>query len=92
MAFDLASLNLGSLGAALPSSNELANQIVTGALASVVLAGFKSQAGQDAVDPLHIFHKDGTSTIVGKTLPAATLSTLSGDQIKALAMQGYSFV
>ena len=91
MAFDVGSL-LGGLGQVLPSTNELANQVALGAATSVVLAGLKSQAGLDAVDPLHIFHKDGSSTVVGKTIPASALATLSADQIKALSAEGYSFV
>ena len=91
MAFDVGSL-LGGLGQVIPSTNELANQVALGAATSVVLAGLKSQAGLDAVDPLHIFHKDGSSTVVGKTIPASALAAMSPDQIKALAAAGYSFV
>lgn len=94
MSFDLASFSgiVGDVAKNLPSNNDIMNQVVTGAAASVVLAGLKSNAGQDAVDPLHLFHKDGSSTIVGKTLPASALATMGPDQIKALAAAGYSFV
>lgn len=83
---------LSDLSSAIPSTSDVLQQVLIGAGASVVLSGLKTQAGMDAVDPLHIIHKDGGSTIVGKTIPASALANLSGDQIKALASAGYSFV
>lgn len=91
MAFDLSSV-LGGVGNILPSQNELVNNIVLGAVTSVVLSGLKSQSGQDALDPLHLFHKDGTSTIVGKTISAAAFASLPPASQAMLMAQGYSIV
>ena len=42
----------------MPSTNELVQQLAVGTGLSVLMAGAKSSAGQDALDPLHLFHKD----------------------------------
>ena len=91
MAFDINSV-LGGLGSIVPSTNELANQIALGAATSVVLAGLKSSAGQDAVDPLHIFHKDGGSTIVGKTIAASAFNALDAAGKAQVLASGVSIV
>jgi hypothetical protein len=52
-----------------------------GAAATTVLAGIKTSQGQDALDPLHIFHKDVTpannpNVIVGPTVTASAFAAL----------------
>lgn len=95
MAFDLSALNLGNLTSAIPSTNEIANQLLTGAAVSVVLAGAKSAAGQDALDPLHIFHKQdpsGSTMVVGKTMPISAFNQLDAAGKQAVMAAGYSLV
>jgi hypothetical protein len=96
---------VGDLTSLIPSSGDLIQQVILGAGAGVVLAGLKSSAGLDAIDPLHIVPRPAVpatntspaipasvSTIVGKTMPAAALAGLSADQITAVGKAGYSFV
>lgn len=92
MAFDIGALSgiLGDLGKMLPSTNDLANQVVTGAVASVVMAGLKSQSGLDAIDPLHIIHPNGASTVVGgKTITAAAFASLPPASQAQILAAGY---
>ncbi len=72
-------------------------QVLLGAGASVVLAGLKTNAGVDAVDPLHIFHHPaaadgapgGTSSVVGKSITAAALGALPAATQAQILQQGY---
>lgn len=41
----------------LPSTNDLVTSLITGAIGTVVLSGAQTATGQNALDPLHIFHK-----------------------------------
>lgn len=95
MAFDLGSLGLGNILSALPSSNEVANQLVTGAVVSTILAGAKSPDGQNALDPLHIFHQQtpaGSTMVVGKTMPISAFNQLDAAGKQAVMTAGYSLV
>jgi hypothetical protein len=80
---------VGDLSSLIPSSSDILQQVLLGAGASVVLAGLKTQAGVDAVDPLHIFHKDGGSTVVGKTIPASAFASLDANGKSAVLAAGY---
>lgn len=88
---------VSDLTSLVPSSSDLINQVIVGAGASVVLAGLKSNAGQDAVDPFHIFHHpaptDGTaggvSTVVGKSITASALAALPASTQAQVLQQGY---
>lgn len=75
-----------------PSQSDILNQVLAGAAGTVVLSGLKSNAGQDAVDPLHLFHKDGSSTVIGPTIPASVFSALPAAQQQALMAQKYVVV
>lgn len=88
MAVDLTGV-LADLSSAIPSSSDVLQQVLLGAGASVVLAGLKSQAGLDAVDPLHIIHKDGTSTVVGKSITGASFSALAPAAQASVLAAGY---
>jgi hypothetical protein len=78
---------VGDLTNLIPSSNDLVQNVILGAGTSVVLAGLKSNSGQDALDPLHLFHKDGSSTVVGgKTISTAAFNALdAGGKAQVLA-------
>ncbi len=83
---------VGDLSSLIPSSSDVLQQVIVGAGASVVLAGLKTQAGVDAIDPLHIFHKDGGSTIVGKTIPASAFNALDAAGKAQVLASGVSIV
>lgn len=84
---DLSALGPINLGAILPSTSDIATNLALGAATSVVLAGVKSNAGQDALDPLHLFHHDAPpptpaqvnnpNVVVGPTATASALGALS---------------
>ncbi len=81
---------VGDLTNLIPSSSDVLQQVLLGAGASVVLSGLKTQAGVDAVDPLHIFHKDGGSTVVGgKTISGAAFAALDAGGKSQVLAAGY---
>ena len=80
---------VGDLVKNLPTNNDIANQVATGAIASVLLAGLKSQSGQDAIDPLHLIHPQGGSTVVGKSITAAAFGALPPDAQAKILAAGY---
>lgn len=82
---------LSDLQSAIPSSSDILQQVLIGAGASVVLSGLKTQAGMDAVDPLHIIHKspEAPSTVVGKSITAAAFSSMSPSAQAAILAAGY---
>lgn len=91
-------LNPANITAALPANftTDLASNIALGAASTVVLSGLKSVAGQDALDPLHLFHKDASgasvATTVGPTITSAAFSSLTQTDKDALIKQGYHIV
>lgn len=86
MAFDPTSFLAGIM----PNTTDLAQNIITGAAASVVLAGLKSQAGMDAIDPLHIIHPAGGSTVVGgKSITSAAFNALDAAGKSQVLAAGY---
>lgn len=82
MGFDISSLNVlgNSLSSMIPDSSSILSNIALGAATSVVVAGFKSQQGQDALDPLHLFHHDqpanNPNAVVGATISASAFAAL----------------
>ena len=95
MAVDLTGI-LGSLTSAIPSSSDILQQVIIGAGASVALAGLKSQAGLDAIDPLQIIHKDAPNNnpnnMVGATVTASAFAALPPASQAALAAGGVHIV
>lgn len=72
----LSNVNLNAL---LPSSGEILNNLALGAATSVVLAGIKTSAGKDALDPLGLFHgkeSNNPSAVVGPTITASAFAML----------------
>lgn len=72
---------LSDLSSAIPSSQDVLQQVMVGAGASVVLAGLKTNAGMDAIDPLHIIHKDtpnnNPNNVVGPTITSSAFGALT---------------
>lgn len=89
---------LSDLSSVIPSSSDVLQQLMIGAGASVVLAGLKTNAGMDAIDPLHIIHKDAQTgatvgtTVTGKTVPQSLWALMSPAQQEQLAGLGYTTV
>lgn len=91
---------VGDLTNLIPSSQDLIQQVVLGAGASVVLAGVKTSAGQDALDPLHLFHKDpppvaptnNPNGIVGPSITASAFAAMPAASQTALLAAGVHIV
>ena len=82
---------VSDLSSLIPSSSDILQQVIIGAGASVLLSGLKTNAGIDAVDPLHIFHKDA-SVVVGKTITGAAFAALPPATQAQLMAGGYTIV
>jgi hypothetical protein len=73
---------VGDLSNLIPSSSDILQQVIIGAGATTLLAGMKTGAGQDALDPLHLFHKDppaaanNPNVVIGPTITASAFSAL----------------
>jgi hypothetical protein len=81
----------------IPSSSDILNQVILGAGTSVVLAGLKSQAGQSALDPLGLFHKEtapanNPNAIVGPTITASAFAALPAATQTQLTAAGVHIV
>lgn len=72
----LSNVNLNSL---LPSSTDVLNNIALGAATSVVLAGIKTSAGQQALDPLGLFPhpSNNPNAVQGATITASAFASLA---------------
>jgi hypothetical protein len=95
----------GDVAGLLPSSGDILQQVIIGAGAGVVLAGLKSNAGLDAVDPLHLIPRPATpatatapaqpasvAVVVGKTIAASAFASLTPAIQDRLMSQGYVIV
>lgn len=98
MAFDISSLNIlgNSLSSMIPDSSSILSNIALGAATSVVVAGFKSSQGQDALDPLHLFHKDAPANnpnaVVGATITSSAFAALPATTQTTLIASGVHIV
>lgn len=93
-----------NLSAIMPSSTELLNNIALGAATSVVLAGVKSKAGQQALDPLGLFphpaegapaappNVNNPAAIVGPTITASAFAQLPPGVAAQLTAAGVHIV
>jgi hypothetical protein len=93
---------LSDLTSLLPSSGDLLQQVLLGAGASVVLSGLKSQAGLDAIDPLHLIPRPAVpatatapaqpaavSAVIGKSITVAAFASLPAASQAAVLAAGY---
>lgn len=92
MAFDPMAV-LTSLGGAGGLSSNLIQNIALGAGTSVVLAGLKTNAGMDAIDPLHLIPGHAAnpngSVVVGKSITSAAFNALTPAAQTQVLQQGY---
>jgi hypothetical protein len=95
----------GDMANMLPSSGDILQQVIIGAGAGVVLAGLKSNAGLDAVDPLHLIPRPAVAAtptapaqpasvavVVGKTVAGSVFATLTPAIQDRMMSQGYTVV
>lgn len=98
MGFDVSSLSSlsSSLGNLIPSSSDILQNVALGAATSVVLAGMKSSAGQDAIDPLGLFHQhapaNNPNAMVGPTVTASAFAAMPPATQAQLAAAGVHIV
>lgn len=95
MAIAVGADTIGSILGQLQSINlgDIASQMAIGAIATAGLAGVTSQAGQNALDPLHLVHKDGSQTAVGgKTISAAVFNGMDATGRAQILAAGYSII
>jgi hypothetical protein len=92
----------GDMAGLLPSSGDILQQVIIGAGAGVVLAGLKSNAGLDSIDPLHLIPRHavpattttpavpaGVTAVVGKSISAAAFASLTPAIQDRIMSQGY---
>ncbi len=75
---------LNAIVAAMPSSSALAQQLMTGAIGTVIVSGLQSQGGQNALDPLHLIFKPNTTTTTGATTTSTPTPTITAAAFAAL--------
>lgn len=87
---------VGDLTNLIPSSQDIVQNVILGAGTSVVLAGLKSQAGGDAIDPLHLFHQNAPNNnpnaVIGPTITASAFAALPPGSQQQLAASGVHIV
>ena len=95
----------GDMAGMLPSSGDILQQVIIGAGAGVVLAGLKSNAGLDAIDPLHLIPRPAVpatpttpavpasvAVVVGKTVAGSVFASLTPAIQDRMMSQGYTIV
>jgi hypothetical protein len=87
---DLSSLSAlqTNLGALVPSSTDILQQVAVGAASGVVLAGLKSQVASGALDPLGLFnHQQPAAGNAPPTVVSTTTITASAFSALPAALQ-----
>ena len=92
----------GSIGnlASSVSAQDVLTGILTTTAGTVVLSGLQSPGGQDAVDPLHLFHKPATASSPAATgvvsgpgvMPMSKFLALTPDQQKVIEALNYTII
>lgn len=89
----------GDVANLLPSQNDLLQQLIAGAAGTVVISGLQSAGGQNAVDPLHLFHKPATDAapaaqgaVQGQVMTMSKFLTLSPDQQKVIQAMNFTII
>jgi hypothetical protein len=87
------------LGNLIPSQTDVLNSVLAGAAGTVVLSGLQSNQGQDAVDPLHLFHHAATATtpavtgaVTGNVMSMSAFLALTPDQQKMIQALKYTII
>ncbi len=69
----------------LPSQNDLISQLIAGAAGTVVISGLQSAQGQDAVDPMHLFHKPAQPATPTAPAQPAQQGVIQGGQVMLMS-------
>lgn len=91
--------DIGNLASGINGQTILDN-LVVGAGGTLLLSGLQTQAGQDAIDPAHLFHKPATATspaitgVVqgGNVMTMSKFMALTPDQQKMIQAIGYTII
>ena len=90
--------DIGNLAGSV-SGQDIVQSILAGAAGTVVISGLKSQGGQDAVDPLHLFHHNppaggspATGVVQGNVITMSKFMALTPDQQKMFVALNYTVV
>ena len=86
--------DVGNLASSV-SMQDVVASIAAGALGTVVLSGAQTGAGQDAIDPLHIFHHAPTNTtgvVQGNVIKMSAFMALTAAQQKMFQAMGYTVI
>lgn len=101
MALNLSGIfgDIGNLAGSV-SGQDIVQSILAGAAGTVVISGLKSQGGQDAVDPLHLFHHNppanntppATGVVQGNVITMSKFMALTPDQQKMFVALNYTVI
>lgn len=96
--------DIGNLAGSV-SGQDVLNSILAGAAGTVVISGLQSPSGQDAVDPLHIFHRPATAAtnsapaqpastgvVQGQVMTMTKFMSLSPDQQKMIQAMNFTII
>jgi len=90
--------DIGNLAGSV-SGQDIVQSILAGAAGTVVISGLKSQGGQDAVDPLHLFHHNppagaptATGVVQGNVITMSKFMALTPDQQKMFVALNYTVI
>jgi hypothetical protein len=84
--------DVGNLASGI-TMQDIIQQVAIGSLGTVALAGAQTQAGQDALDPLHIFHhapSNTTGVVTGPVMPGSQFAALPAATQQALLAAHYT--
>lgn len=73
------------IGNLIPSQGAVLDSLLAGAAGTVVLSGLKSGEGQDAVDPLHLFHHQPAPAVAGAAAPSSVSGVVSGGGVMTMS-------
>lgn len=71
------------------SMQDVLTQVVAGTVGTVALAGVTSSQGQDAIDPLHLFHKDAVPATANAAAVPAVSGVISGTTGNVMTMSTF---
>lgn len=90
--------DIGNLAGSV-SGQDIVQSILAGAAGTVVISGLKSSGGQDAVDPLHLFHHNppaggapATGVVQGNVITMSKFMALTPDQQKMFQALNYTII
>lgn len=82
------------------SMQDIIQSVAIGGLGTILISGAKSSAGQDTLDPFHLFHHDATPTTPavtgvvsgGNVIKMSAFMALTPDQQKIFQAMNYTII